>query len=166
MKQKIILIISCFVIVAMVVIGLKMYLMTTLVLGTDVLSSEIFDSKTKAGKVFNSVSKCAHNQKGLFLFIEAYKEKHGKVPDSLQELFNDDHMSMSFTGCPLGHHYNIHLENYGNPNAVLIFESKNRHPTAFKLWIRGIQPCVKTMGDGTVHLFEDGKLITIRAKKK
>jgi len=48
---------------------------------------------------------------------------------------------------------------------VLIEEAQNKHPTAFKLWIRAIKPCVQTMGDGTIHLFEGGKLATIQARK-
>jgi len=48
---------------------------------------------------------------------------------------------------------------------VLIEEAKNKHPTAFRLWIQGIHPQVQTMGDGTIRLFKDGKLATINAKK-
>jgi len=55
----------------------------------------------------------------------------------------------------------VHFENYGNPDAVLIEEAKNKHPTAFKLWIQGIHPQVQTTGDGTIRLFKDGKLATI-----
>jgi hypothetical protein len=49
---------------------------------------------------------------------------------------------------------------------VLIEEKENKHRTAFKLWARGIKPRVQTMGDGTIHLFADGKLATINATKK
>ena len=165
MKQKFNLFICCGIIVILILIGVKVYFMNTPLISTDIFKSELFDSKTKTGLVFGSVSKCAHKQKDLFLFIEAYRVKHGQVPDSLQTLINDDHGSMSFTGCPLGHQYIIHPENYGNPNGVFISESKNQHPTAFNLWIRGIKPGVQTMGDGIVHLFEGSKLITIQAKK-
>ncbi|MBN2594246.1 MAG: hypothetical protein JXA81_12130 [Sedimentisphaerales bacterium] len=84
----------------------------------------------------------------------------------MDELINDIPNSMSVTKCPskpTG--YKVHFENYGKPDAVFIEEAKNMHSTAFKLWIRGIKPRVQTMGDGTIHLFEDGKLATIQARK-
>jgi hypothetical protein len=73
---------------------------------------------------------------------------------------------MAFTNCPSDlTWYEVHFGNYGKPDAVLIEEAQNKHSTAFKLWIRGIKPCVQTMGNGTIHLFEDGKLATIQARK-
>jgi hypothetical protein len=84
----------------------------------------------------------------------------------MDELINSVHEAMSFDDCPAGlSWYVVHFENYGNPDAVLIEEANNKHPTAFKLWIQGIHPQVQTMGNGTVRLFKDGKLATIDAKK-
>jgi hypothetical protein len=123
----------------------------------------IFDSQTNAGKAFMSASECAHRQKGLYGYIEAYKEKHGKIPSDLSALVNDDVRSMHFTSCPLGAPYVLYTENYGKPNMLFISDSKHKHPTAFQLWARGIKPLVQTMGDGTIHMFENGKIATIKA---
>ena len=136
-----------------------------IVMGGDKPEGAIFDSQSRVGKAFMSASDCAHRQKGLYGYIEAYIDKHGKVPANLDTLINDDTGSMHFIRCPLGPSYVLHAENYGNPNAVFISESKHRHPTTFLLWARGIKPCVQTMGDGTIYLFNDGKITTIQAKK-
>jgi hypothetical protein len=130
------------------------------------LSGEIFDTNTAVGRVFAEVRECGEQQKNLYRCIEAYKEKNDRLPDNKDELINDITESMSFTNCPsklTG--YVVYFENYGKSDVVLIEEAQNRHPTVLKLWIRGIKPHVQTMGDGTIHLFEDGKLATIQARK-
>lgn len=118
-----------------------------------------------AGKVFDSVSECAHKQKDLFLCIQAYKEKHGQLPHDIDALINGGVGALAFINCPLGPSYKIYFENYGKPDAVFIAETQNKHPNTFMLWFRGIKPCVQTMGDSTIYLFEDGKFATIQAKK-
>ncbi len=148
--------------------GLQLWLWKTplVVLGSNTLGGEIFDRNTAVNRVFDEVADCGHNQKNLYLNIEAYRNKNGRPPNNMDELINDIPTSMSMTKCPskpTG--YKVHFENYGKPDAVFIEEAKNKHPTAFKLWIRGIKPCVQTMGDGTIHLFEGGKLATIQARK-
>ena len=135
-------------------------------MGGDKPEGAIFDSQTQVGKAFDSASDCAHRQKGLYGYIEAYLDKHGQVPADLDTLINDDTGSMHFARCPLGHSYVLHVENYGKPNMVFISETKQKHPTAFGLWVRGIRPCVQTMGDGTIHMFEGGKIATIQARKE
>jgi hypothetical protein len=148
--------------------GVNVYLAANplIVIGGDKPEGAIFGSQTKVGNAFMSASNCAHRQKGLYGYIEAYLEKHGQVPADLNTLINDDTGSMHFTRCPLGHSYILHAENYGKPNAVFISESRQKHPTAFQLWARGIKPCVQTMGDGTIHMFEGGKIATIQARKE
>lgn len=167
MKNKHVIAISCIATAALILSGLGTYLLMTplVVLGGGKLGGDIFEPQTQVGRVYQSVSKCAERQKRLFDHIEAYKEKHGRAPDSLNTLINDDVISMAFIDCPLGHSYVIHPQNYGKPNAVLVSESRNEHPTALKLWLRRIKPCVQTMGDGTIYLFEGGKVATIQAKK-
>ncbi len=149
--------------------GLQLWLWRTplVVLSSNTPGGEIFDMNTAVGRVFAEVLECGEQQKNLYLYIEEYREKNGLLPNNMNELINDIPKSMSWTKCPskpTG--YEVHFENYGKPDAVFIEEAKNKHPTAFKLWIRGIKPCVQTMGDGTIHLFEGGKLATIQARKK
>ena len=168
MKKKHKIIIICISLTVLCMGGLKVYLAANplIVIGGDKPKGAIFDSQTKVGKVFRSVSDCAQRQKGLYEYIEAYVEKHGQAPADLSALINDDTRSQYFTRCPLGHSYVLHAANYGKPDAVYISESKQKHPTAFQLWLRGIKPCVQTMGDGTVHMFKDGKIATVQAEKK
>ena len=148
--------------------GLQLWLWKTplVVLGSSKPGGEIFDMNTAVGRVFAEVQECGEQQKNLYLYIEAYREKNDRLPVNIDELINDIPNSMSWTKCPskpTG--YKLHFENYGKPEAVFIEEAENKHPTAFKLWIRGIKPRVQTMGDGTIHLFKDGKLATIQARK-
>lgn len=148
--------------------GLQLWLWKTplVVLGSGTPKGEIFDMNTAVGRVFAEVQECGEQQKDLFGYIEAYREKNSRLPNNIDELINDIPKSMSKTRCPskpTG--YKVHFENYGKPDAVFIEEVQNKHPTAFKLWIRGIKPQVQTMGDGTIHLFKDGKVATIQARK-
>jgi hypothetical protein len=167
MKNRHIVAISCMGVAVLILGASSVYLLMTplVVIDGGRPAGDIFEPQTQVGRIFRSDSERAHKQKGLFSYIEAYRQKHGRVPDNMNALINDDVGSMSFTDCPLGHGYVIHAENYGKAGAVLISESRNEHPTALKLWIRGIKPCVQTMGDGTIHMFEDGKVATIQARK-
>jgi hypothetical protein len=149
--------------------GLKLWLWKTplVVLGSGTPGGEIFDMNTAVGRVFAELQECGEQQKNLYLYIEAYRKKNDRLPDNMDELINDIPNSMSWTKCPskpTG--YEVHFENYGKPDEVFIEEARNKHPTAFKLWIRGVKPHVQTMGDGMVHLFEGGKIATIQAHKE
>ena len=160
-------IITCLLATIVVVLGaLGVHLLMTPLIAVEGgrPAGDLFDPETRVGQIFKSVSACAHQQKGLFSYIEAYHQKHGRLPDDLKALIDDDIRSLSFTSCPLGHPYVLHPENYGKADAVLISERQNKHKGTLKLWIRGIRPCVQTMGDGTIYMFEDGKLATIQAK--
>jgi len=155
------------VIVLLAVGGLQVYsAMTPLVrFGPDGPSGAVFDPNSKAAEVHGAAAECAVRQKNLFLWIEAYREKHGQVPDCIDTLINDDHRSSTFCNCGLGSSYVLHPENYGNPNGVFISEEPNRHTGCLLLWLKGVKPRVQTMGDGTIHLYEGGKPITMQAKK-
>lgn len=136
------------------------------VVGGDQPGGELFDSQTAAGRVFNDVQACGEHQKNLYGCIVAFKDRHGRMPKDMNELINDVHETRAFCNCPTGRtSYVVHFENFGNPRAVLIEEQHNKHRTAMKLWLRGIKPRVQTFGDGTIHLFLDGKLATINAAK-
>lgn len=122
--------------------------------------------------VFASVSECAVNQQRLYEYIEAQYGKGAKLtntPDQIiQTLFNEQHMGLIFTACPRGTEnegiaYTIHPAAYGNRDAVFIEDSKDKHPTTFWLWYRGVHPKVQTMGDGRVQIFKDGKIATLNA---
>ena len=148
--------------------GLQLWLWKTplVVLESGTPGGEIFDMNTAVGRVFAELQECGEQQKNLYQCIEAYREKNGRLPNNMDELINDITESMSFRNCPSDRTwYEVHFENYGRPDAVFIEEAQNKHPTAFKLWIRGIKPRVQTMGDGTIHLFEGGKIATIQARK-
>ncbi len=118
-------------------------------------------------KVFDSVSECAHNQKNMYLVFEDYLDKKGKPPVDINDLLNFN-MTSSFYYCTKVsadgtglYVYKLYPDNYGNPKAVFIEESCNKHSNNFKFWFRGIKPEVKTMGDGSIHLFNDGQVATI-----
>jgi hypothetical protein len=166
-KQTHIKVVICIIVVILLIGGLKIYLQLTplVVLGNSRPAGIIFDPNTKASRVFSSISDCAERQKGLYGYIEAYRTKHGKLPDSTETLINDDVRSMHWIKCPLGGFYSIYPENYGNPKAVFISEGHNKHSNTLSLWIRGIKPRVQTMGDGTIYMFKDGKVAKMNAKK-
>lgn len=160
--------IAAIIILVLILGGLQLWLWKTplVVLDSSTPGGEIFDISTAVGRVFVDVQECGEEQKKLYQCIEAYRKKNSRLPEKMDELINDITESMAFTNCPSDlTWYEIHFENYGKPDAALIEEAQNKHPTAFKLWIRGIKPCVQTMGNGTIHLFEGGKLATIQARK-
>jgi hypothetical protein len=137
------------------------------VMGGNKPAGEIFDPSTAVGRVFADVQECGEQQKHLYQCIEAYKEKHGKLPEDMDTLRDDVYQAKSFDDCPADlTWYVVHFENFGDSQAVLIEEHENKHRTTFKLWVRGIKPQVRTMGDGTVQLFNDGQIATIQARKR
>ena len=135
------------------------------VVGPDGLGGRMLDANTPEGRLFDAVCQCAERQKDLYLYIDAYVQKHGRVPPDLDALQEDHPMTVEIFGCPSGGHYDIHLENFGDPNAVVIEERADAHPTTVRLWMQGIRPQVRTTGDGTVHMFNKPNLTTIRAKR-
>lgn len=117
------------------------------------------------GFEWNSIERCAMNQKYLYQSIEFYKQQHGKLPNQDSEI--EGRRPRNTWKCPAGDtRYELHLENYGNPRAVLISDAQDRHPTTFLWWCRGLSPQVQTMGDGKIHLFRGGKLLTMAATEK
>lgn len=123
-------------------------------------------------EIFESVSECATNQQGLYGYIESHYGKGATLPvnphEIVRTLYNEQHMSLIFTACPCGTEteaiaYIIHPAAYGNRDAVFIEDSRNRHPTTFWLWYRGVHPQVQTMGDGRVQIFKDGKIAVLNA---
>lgn len=153
-------------VLAMVALQVWLWRSPLVVLGSDGPRGELFDPQTAAGRAFVSLQQCAEQQKHLYECIKAYKDQNGRLPADMNELINNVREAMSFRNCPAGlSEYVVHFENYANPKAVLIEEKQNKHPTAFALWIRGYKTHVQTLGDGTIHLFADAKLVTIQAKK-
>ena len=134
-------------------------------LGSNAPGGVLFDSQTQAGKAFLDLSECATKQEGLYQYIEVYMKKHGKAPSDVFSMINDNMQCMYFTTCPLGHAYKIFPENYGKSNAVFISDEKHDHQTTFQFWGRGVKPCVQTMGDGKIHLFQGGKVATRQVKR-
>ena len=118
------------------------------------------------GPAWRSVETCAMYQKRLYQTIEHYKEEHGQFPDAIEDFRIDGSSAGSHWKCPASNSgYDISLENYGNPDAVIIAERSNKHSSTFMFWLRGLKPHVQTMGDGTIHLFEGGKLTTMVGSK-
>ena len=156
------------IILVLILVGLLHRLRSTplIIMDSGGTRGDLFDMSTAVGRVFAEVQECGEQQKNLYQCIEEYREKNSRLPNNMDELINDINESMAFRNCPSDRTwYEVHFENYGRPDAVLIEEAQNKHPTAFGLWIRGIKQCVQTMGDGTIHLFEGGKLATIQARK-
>jgi hypothetical protein len=128
-------------------------------------AGRMFDANTPEGRLFGSVSQCAERQKDLYLYIDAHVQKHGRVPADLDALLEDHPMTVKIFGCPSGGPYEIHLENFGDPNAVVIEERPDAHPNTVRLWMQGIRSQVRTMGDGVVRMFNKPNLATIQAKR-
>lgn len=119
------------------------------------------------GPEWDSIEKCATNQSYLYQSLEYYVAEHGRIPDRLEEFKIRDFPATAVWECPATHKgYDLFLENYGNPKAVLIADKGNRHPTTLMYWLRGLNPNVQTMGDGTIHLFKGGKIMTMVGSKK
>jgi hypothetical protein len=112
------------------------------------------------GPEWESIGKCAENQKYLYRSIEWELQENGKLPD--QDFLVRGFPAKDTWKCPAsGRGFTLHLENYGNPDAVVIADEQDRHPTTFMWWLRGLHPHVQTMGDGTIHLFKGGKILTM-----
>ena len=103
------------------------------------------------GPIWNSIEKCAENQKQLYQSLEYYIDENGHLPDHIDDFKINDFPATMVWKCPATQGgYVVFLENYGNPKTVLIADKENKHPTTFMLWFRGITPYVQTMGDGTI----------------
>ncbi len=126
----------------------------------------VFDANTPEGRLCRAAFDCADRQKDLYLYIDAYVQKHGRVPPDLDALQEFHPMTVAIFGCPSNGPYDIHLENFGDPNAVVIGDQPEAHGNALRLWIKGIRPQVRTMGDGTIHVFNKPNFVTMQAKPK
>ncbi len=103
----------------------------------------------------------------MYQSLEHYVEENGQLPDSVDDFKINDFPATGIWECPAtGKGYDLFLENYGDPDAVVIADKENEHPTTFMLWLRGLKPQVQTMGDGTIHLFKGGELMTMVGSKK
>ncbi len=119
------------------------------------------------GTEWNSIEECAENQKKLYQSLEYYQQEHKQLPDRIEDFQIGGYPATRTWKCPACERgYTVHLDNYGNPHAVVIVDEQHRHPTTFMWWFRGLKPHVQTMGDGTIHLFEDGKILTMVGSKK
>jgi hypothetical protein len=117
------------------------------------------------GPEWRSIEKCAENQKFLYESIERYVQENGKVP--AEDFKIRGFLARDRWKCPASERgYTLHLENYGNPRAVLIADEQDSHPTTFMWWFRGLHPQVQTMGDGSIHLFKGGKILTMVGRQK
>lgn len=143
-------------VVAVLLVGLKLYLAWTPV---DVL--DLIESDSASGRALRGVYDCAHQQKNLLAYINEYDREVGRPPQSLDELINHDNGAMAFDQCTLGPGYEYFPENYGKADAVLIRGQGNKHPGTLYLWLHGLHPKVETWGDGRIRLFKDSDLITL-----
>jgi hypothetical protein len=117
------------------------------------------------GPEWGSIEKCAENQKNLYQSIEWELQEKGKLPDP--DFLVRGFPAQATWECPAsGRGYALHPENYGNRHAVVIADKQNRHSTTFLWWFRGLHPHVQTMGDGTIRLFQGGKILTMVGSTK
>ena len=117
------------------------------------------------GPEWNSIEKCAENQKWLYQSIEWYLQENGKLPD--EDFQINGFPARAKWACPAcGTGYALHPENFGKRHAAVIADEQDRHPTTFLWWARGLHPHVQTMGDGTIHLFQGGKILTMVGSTK
>jgi hypothetical protein len=97
--------------------------------------------------------RCAEMQKHLFIRIRNILEKEGV---NREEIDRDPvgQIGIQLMTCPGSWmDYRIELAAYGNPDAVLISDWEDRHPTTFRWWLMGMKPKVHTMGDGMIYFF-------------
>ena len=117
------------------------------------------------GPEWFSLQECAEHQKNLYQSIEWYQQENGELPDPDFQI--NGWPARTTWKCPAtGRYYALHLENYGNPGAVVIADEQDGHSTTFLWWFKGLHPRVQTMGDGTIELFKDGRVLTMVGSKK
>ncbi len=163
MKNRPKVVIALSLIILLTVIGLKIWFSNT------PLHLNFDNPNDPVVKVYNSVAECAVAQQQVYLVFEEYQQSFDEPPSDIWDLVNKINHTNRIYVCPAAgkqdhnlYTYKLYPENYGKSNAVLIEESRNAHANCFELWIRGIKPCVKTMGDGTIHLFNDGQVVTMQ----
>jgi hypothetical protein len=146
----------------------KIAIIATLSVGAIVLGIRVWVSYTpiQLGPVLDSTDKCATNQKYLYQSLEFYVHENGCLPDNLDEFRVNGFPATMVWRCPVTQHgYDVFLENYGDPKAVVISDREHKHPTTFELWFRGYRSQVQTMGDGTIHFFKGGKIVTMNGAR-
>lgn len=136
----------------------------TIILVVARLTANRFPVKLE-GIEWQSIEKCAENQKKLYQSIEWFVRENGDLPTQDFEIRGFPARDM--WKCPISEQgYTIRVENYGNPQAVIIADEQDKHPTTLMWWLRGLHPNVQTMGDGTIQLFKDGKVLTMVGSEK
>lgn len=148
MKQKYKIIIIGITIALLLIGGLRIYFRLTPHATLDI----ILDSG-KSDEL-SSIFYYAFRQADLYDYIETYQKKYGEIPGNMENFLDDNPQYSDFSDNPLKVSYIIQPENYGNPDAVFISESQNKHKNMFSLWIRGITPRIQTMGDSKTYLFK------------
>lgn len=117
------------------------------------------------GSEWSGIETCAENQKKLYQSVEWELQEHGKLPEHDFQIRGwQATETWKCPACERG--YRLQLENYGDPQAVVIADDQDEHPTTFMWWFRGFHPRVQTMGDGTIQLFKGGKVLTMVGSKK
>jgi hypothetical protein len=147
-KRSHIIAMACFIAVIFLICGWKIYVYLTPISTLDI----ILDSG-KSDEL-SSIFYYAYRQADLYEYIETYQKKHSEIPDDIKNFLDDNPQYSRFSNNSLEVSYIIYPENYGNPDAVFISESQNKHKNIFSLWIRGIKPRIQTMGDGKTYLFK------------
>ena len=121
----------------------------------------------QVGPVWESIECCAEHQKRLYQSLEHYVEQHGGVPEDVDSWQIRGFPAAEVWKCPeTGEGYDVFVENYGDPERVVIADKRDAHRATFMLWFRGYRPRVQTMGDGTIELFEGGKVMTMKGSSK
>ena len=114
------------------------------------------------GNAWSSIEGCAENQKKLYQSLDHHLHEYGRLPASADDFRINGFPAAGVWICPACKRgYVVRVENYGDPGAVVISDEQNRHPTTFMWRARGLNPHVQTMGDGTIHLFKGGKVLTM-----
>jgi hypothetical protein len=163
MKSSRIIAIAIPIIILLIVGGLKVWFSNT------PLHLNFDNPNDPVVKVYNSVTECGLAQKQVYLVFEEYQQTFDEPPSDIWDLVNKINHTNRIYVCPAAdeheagqYTYKLYPENYGNANAVFIEESRNAHANCFTLWLRGIKPCVKTMGDGTIQQFKNGQVATMQ----
>ena len=114
------------------------------------------------GDAWSSIEACAENQKKLYQSLDYHLHEYGQLPASADDFKIKGFPAAGIWTCPaFKRGYVVRVGNYGDPGAVVISDEQGRHPTTFMWRARGLEPLVQTMGDGTIHMFKGGKVLTM-----
>ena len=119
------------------------------------------------GKAYDSLVECAEHQKWVYQSIEYYQNENGRLPESGENFLADGKRPLKIWRCPISDApYIVEPARYGSSDGALITDAHHDHRSTFMWWLKGLKPQVETMGDGTIRLFEEGRVATMAGRRE